>query len=120
MATPLRQSRVLRLLNPFSRIQVGQTADQRLAEAVEACRRADPAALVEELEWFGWEPSDGPGGRYMLVGFEPDAEHGVGRGCGYLVDTVSGHVVWTRPIERRRDLPLTMTAVMSAQKPPIH
>jgi hypothetical protein len=120
MADASRSSRVLRFLNPFSRFEAGPSPGRRLEEAIEACRRADPAAAVEGLDWFGWEPADAPGGRYVLAGFTPDPAIGVERGCGYLVDVVSGHVLWACAIGSRRELPLTMSGVMSAQNPPIH
>jgi len=120
MSTPSRSARVLRLLNPFSRFEAGPGVEQRLDDAIEACRRGDAAAQVVGLDWFGWEPSDSPGGRYVLVGFGADPEIGVERGCGYLVDVVSGHILWASPIAERRDLPLTMSGVMSARTPPIH
>ena len=94
-------------MNPFSRLAAGPTAEQRIGQAA-LIAAGDLAAA--DGEWFGWPPSDTGAGRYMLVGFlagEGDHRHG----RGYLVDVVSGHVLWQRELNARSDLPRTMAAV---------
>jgi hypothetical protein len=43
-----------------------------------------------------------PSGRYLAIGNDER---------GYVVDAVSGHVLWERPIESRRDLPRSVATL---------
>jgi hypothetical protein len=47
----------------------------------------------------------------MAVGFTADPERGIEEGRAFVVDVRTGHVVARRPLERRADLPRSITAL---------
>ena len=70
--------------------------------ALEVLKKQRPDLEVEGRTWFGWELPEQPRGRYLAVGNDER---------GYVVDAVSGHVLWERAIGSRTDLPRSVTAL---------
>ena len=123
MARRRSAATVLRLFNPFSRLDTAPTLNQRIEAAAGIVAGDGDDLPPAGAGWFGWLPSDAAGGRYMLVGFVA-GEGALGDGRGYLVDVVSGHVLWRSRLHRRSDLPRSMSAITSARPgsgaPPVH
>ncbi len=97
VARPTRR-RALSALNPLRGL-VGMgagAADQRVANAIDVARAQRPALSQDDADWFGWGLPDEPRHRYAAVGCEDR---------GFVVDVVSGHVIWEGPIEGQRGLP---------------
>ena len=74
-----------------------------LRRAIAAVCARDPELAAEDpAEWFGWEFDDHRPPRYAAVG------------CGqrgFVVDAVSGHVLWTGEITGERDLPRSLADI---------
>jgi hypothetical protein len=71
-----------------------------LARAIAALCELDPdLAEVERSQWFGWELDGVNPPRYAAVGY---GRH------GFVVDAISGHVLWAGEIEGELDLPRSM------------
>jgi hypothetical protein len=66
------------------------------------CERDPELAAVERSEWFGWELEGVSPPRYAAVGFGQR---------GFVVDAISGHVLWVGAIDGERDLPRSMADV---------
>ena len=49
--------------------------------------------------------------RYHALGYLADPDAGLEDGRGFVVDVVAGHVMRELPLERRRDLPLDISAL---------
>ena len=49
--------------------------------------------------------------RYVAVGFTAVPDRGLDEGRAYVVDIRSGHVIWQRSIERRAELPHSISAL---------
>jgi len=47
----------------------------------------------------------------VAVGYTPVPDRGLAEGRAYVVDIRTGHVIWQRPIERRGELPRSITAL---------
>jgi hypothetical protein len=100
----------MRLLNPFGRVQ--QRMDQeRLAAAVAVVEALEPDLKELAPTWFGGGLEGDVRLRYVAVGFTASPEAGLKEGRAYVVDVRSGHVIWKRAIERRGDLPRSVTAL---------
>jgi hypothetical protein len=97
VARPTRK-RTLRALNPLRGfVEMGAGAsDTRVATAIGVARGQRPALSQDDADWFGWGLPDEPRHRYAAVGCQDR---------GFVVDVVSGHVIWEGPIEGRRGLP---------------
>jgi hypothetical protein len=74
------------------------TADRDLmSRAIASLCELDPElAGVDRKQWFGWELDGVSPPRYAAVGFGQR---------GFVVDAISGHVLWAGEIEGERDLP---------------
>ena len=69
---------------------------------LEVLRSQRPDLRLEGHEWFGWELPDQPRGRYLAVGNDQR---------GFVIDAVSGHVLWERPIDGRGGLPRSIAGI---------
>jgi hypothetical protein len=99
--------RALKLLNPlrgFAEMEAAVAADERVATAIAVARRERPGVPEDDAQWYGWGLPDEPGRRYAAVGFD---------GRGFVVDVVSGHILWERPIDDRRQLPRSVADMAS-------
>ncbi|HEY2788949.1 MAG TPA: hypothetical protein VGI72_05795 [Gaiellales bacterium] len=108
MATRRRPSG--RLLNPFGRVQK-RMDDDRLAAAIAVVEALDPGLVELAPAWFGGGLEGDVRLRYMAVGFTAAPDAGIAEGRAFVVDVRSGHVIWQRTIERRTDLPRSVTAL---------
>jgi hypothetical protein len=107
--TDERRSAVSRLL-PFLKVE-RQMADERMERAVAAvCARHGHLAGID-VAWFGHKLQGDAGGRYHALGFLSDPDRGLEEGRGFVVDVVAGHVMREWPLERRRDLPVDISAL---------
>jgi hypothetical protein len=106
---PSRRNPV-RVLNPFGRIE-RRMNDERIAAAVAAVEAAEPGLREREPAWFGGGLEGDTRLRYMAVGFIADPDRGLEEGRAYVVDVRTGHVLVRRPLERRADLPRSITAL---------
>ena len=94
-----------KLLNPLRGVRTLTEAGSQgtpVQRALDVLKKQRPDLEVEGRTWFGWELPEQPRGRYLAVGNDER---------GYVVDAVSGHVLWERAIERRKDLPRSVTAL---------
>jgi hypothetical protein len=105
-----RRRRSVRLLNPFGRVQK-RLDDERLAAAIAVVEALEPELKKLAPKWFGGGLEGDVRLRYMAVGFTASPEAGLDEGRAYVVDVRSGHVIWQRTIERRADLPRSVTAL---------
>jgi hypothetical protein len=105
-----RRRRSLKLLNPFARIEQ-RMSDDRLADAIAIVEAADPELHDLEPGWFGGPLEGDVRARYVAVGFTPVPARGLDEGRAYVVDIRTGHVIWQRPIERRTELPHSVTVL---------
>jgi hypothetical protein len=62
------------------------------------CARDPELPAADSPDWFGWELPEQPH-RYAAVGFGTR---------GFVVDGVSGHVMWAGEITGQKDLPHTL------------
>lgn len=108
--TERRRRSPLKLLNPFARIEK-RMSDERLAEAVAVVEASDPGLHDREPGWFGGSLEGDVRARYVAVGYTPVPDRGLEEGRAYVVDIRTGHVIWQRPIERRAELPHSITAL---------
>jgi hypothetical protein len=76
----------------------GLGADRDLiARAIDSLCELDPElAEVDRKQWFGSELEGVSPPRYAAVGYGQR---------GFVVDAISGHVLWAGAIEREADLP---------------
>jgi hypothetical protein len=107
-----RKRRSLKILNPFGRIE-RRMAEARLADAIAVVESGDPALHDHEPAWFGGPLEGDVRARYVAVGFTPVPDRGLNEGRAYVVDIRTGHVIWQRAIERRAELPRSITALGS-------
>ena len=104
MAPPAR-GRGLRSLNPLrglSALHRAGMGEDIVDRAVEAVRARRPDVPEARAEWFGWALAVEPRGRYAAVGFP---------GRGFVVDVVTGHVLWEGPVADRRELPRSLSDI---------
>ncbi len=106
----VRKRRSLKLLNPFARVEK-RMADGRLAEAIAIVEAGDPELHDRAPGWFGGPLEGDVRARYVAVGFTPVPDRGLDEGRAYVVDIRTGHVIWQRAIERRAELPHSITAL---------
>ena len=66
------------------------------------CERHPELAAVGRSEWFGWELDDHRPPRYAAVG----CDH-----RGFVVDAVSGHILWAGEIAGEAELPRSLAAI---------
>jgi hypothetical protein len=104
-----RRSAASRLL-PFLRVE-RQMADERMQTAVAAVCARHPRLAEMEVAWFGHKLQGETSGRYHALGYLADPDAGLEEGRGFVVDVVAGHVMREVPLERRRDLPLDVSAL---------
>jgi hypothetical protein len=104
-----RRSAASRLL-PFLRVE-RQMADERMQKAVAAVCARHPRLAEMEVAWFGHKLQGETSGRYHALGYLADPDAGLEEGRGFVVDVVAGHVMREVPLERRRDLPLDVSAL---------
>jgi hypothetical protein len=104
-----RRSAASRLL-PFLRVE-RQMADERMQKAVAAVCARHPRLAEMEVAWFGHKLQGETSGRYHALGYVADPDAGLEEGRGFVVDVVAGHVMREVPLERRRDLPLDVSAL---------
>ncbi len=105
-----RRRRSLTLLNPFARIEK-RMSDSRLAEAIAVVEAADPELHDREPGWFGGALEGDVRARYVAVGYTAVPDRGLDQGRAYVVDIRTGHVIWQKSIERRAELPHSITAL---------
>ena len=97
--------RRLRLLNPLHGVRAMSAASRSrggVDAAVEGVQSRPARRPEERREWFGWVLPEQPAGRFAAVGHA---------GRGYVVDTVTGHVLWEGEIEDSRSLPQSMDEI---------
>jgi len=104
-----RRSAASRLL-PFLRVE-RQMADERMEAAVAAVTARHPGLAEIDVVWFGHRLQGDNRGRYHAVGFVAKPDAGLDEGRGFVVDVVAGHVMRELPLERRRDLPIDISAL---------
>jgi hypothetical protein len=104
MATPRRGLRSLNPLRSFSALHRAGQAQDVVDRAVEAVRARRPDTPEQRSEWFGWPLAVEPRNRYAAVGFE---------GRGFVVDVVTGHILWERAIAGRGELPRSLSDLPS-------
>jgi hypothetical protein len=102
--------RSLKLLNPFARIEK-RMSDDRLADAIAVVEAADPELQDLQPGWFGGSLEGDVRARYVAVGFTAVPDRGLAEGRAYVVDIRTGHVIWQRSIERRAELPHSITVL---------
>jgi hypothetical protein len=105
-----RKRRSFKLLNPFARIEK-RMSDDRLAGAIAIVEAAEPELHGREPGWFGGPLEGDVRARYVAVGFTAVPDRGLDEGRAYVVDIRTGHVIWQRIIERRAELPHSITAL---------
>lgn len=105
-----RKRRSLKLLNPFARIEK-RMSDSRMAEAIAVVEAADPELHDREPGWFGGSLEGDVRARYVAVGYTAVPDRGLDQGRAYVVDIRTGHVIWQKSIERRAELPHSITAL---------
>jgi hypothetical protein len=105
-----RKRRSLKLLNPFAGVEKRMT-DERLAAAVAAVEALVPELRERAPAWFGGGLDGDVRARYMAIGFMAAPDRGLEAGRAYVVDIRSGHVIWQRALERRADLPRSVSAL---------
>jgi hypothetical protein len=108
--TERRQRRSLKLLNPFARVEKRMN-DARLTEAIAVVEAGEPELHDREPGWFGGSLDGDVRARYVAVGYTRVPDRGLEEGRAYVVDIRTGHVIWQRAIERRADLPRSITAL---------
>ena len=108
--TERRSRRSLKLLNPFARIEK-RMSDDRLADAIAIVEAAAPELHEREPGWFGGSLEGDVRARYVAVGFTAVPDRGIDEGRAYVVDIRTGHVIWQRSIERRADLPHSISVL---------
>lgn len=94
-----------KLLNPLRGVRTLTEAGSLgtpVARALAVLKKQRPDLEVEGQTWFGWEIPEQPRGRYLAVGNDER---------GYVVDAVSGHILWERAIEGRKDLPRSVATL---------
>jgi hypothetical protein len=94
-----------KLLNPLRGVRTLTEAGSQgtpVDRALEVLKKQRPDLEVEGRTWFGWEMPEQPRGRYLAVGNDER---------GYVVDAVSGHVLWERAIAGRQELPRSVAAL---------
>jgi hypothetical protein len=106
----IRRRRTIRLFNPFGRVE-RRMNDDRMAAAVAAVEAAEPRLHELEPAWFGGGLDGDIRLRYMAVGYTADPDRGLDEGRAFVVDVRTGHVLMRRPLERRADLPRSITAL---------
>jgi hypothetical protein len=89
------RSRTLRALNPIRAFTMS-VEDDRVKKGIAVARRDRPDLPEDDSEWFGWPLPDEPRHRYVAVGIETR---------GFVVDVVSGHIIWESAIDGPRRLP---------------
>jgi len=102
MSKPPDRRKTASLLNPFRGVQKMSRAarpEPAVERGLRVLRAQRPDVPVDELEWFGWDIEEGPRGRYVALGHDHR---------GYVVDGVSGHVLWEREIDGRNSLPRSL------------
>jgi hypothetical protein len=94
-----------KLLNPLRGVRTLNEAGSLgtpVERALAVLEKQRPDLDLEGKTWFGWEMPEQPRGRYLAVGNDER---------GYVVDAVSGHVLWERPIDGRQELPRSVAAL---------
>ena len=86
-------------------------ADERMQKAVAAVCARHRCLAEMEVAWFGHKLQGETSGRYHALGYLADPDAGLEEGRGFVVDVVAGHVMREVPLERRRDLPLDVSAL---------
>jgi hypothetical protein len=104
-----RRSAASRLL-PFLRVE-RRMADERMQKAIAAVCVRHPGLAEMEVAWFGHKLQGDARGRYHALGYLADPDAGLEEGRGFVVDVVAGHVMREMALERRRDLPLDISAL---------
>jgi hypothetical protein len=98
------------LLNPFGRVQK-RMDDDRLAAAIAVVEASEPGLKEAAPAWFGGGLEGDVRLRYVAIGYTAAPDAGRTEGRAYVVDVRSGHIIWKRAIERRADLPRSVTAL---------
>ena len=94
-----------KLLNPLRGVRTLTEAGSQggpVERALAVLLKQRPDLDLEGKTWFGWEMPEQPRGRYLAIGNDER---------GYVVDAVSGHVLWERAIDSRRDLPRSVAGL---------
>jgi hypothetical protein len=97
------RSRTLRALNPIRAFTMS-AEDDRVQKAIDIARRDREGLPEDGSDWFGWPLPDEPRHRYVAVGIETR---------GFVVDVVSGHVIWESAIDGPRRLPRSIADTVS-------
>jgi len=107
--TEQRRSASSRLL-PFLRVE-RRMEEERMQTAIAAVCARHPELAEKEPAWFGHKLQADNSRRYHALGYLADPDAGLEDGRGFVVDVVAGHVMRELPLERRRDLPLDISAL---------
>jgi hypothetical protein len=94
-----------KILNPLRGVRTLNQAGSLgtpIERALAVLEKQRPDLDLTGKSWFGWEMPEQPRGRYLAVGNDER---------GYVIDAVSGHVLWERAIESRRDLPRSIAGL---------
>jgi hypothetical protein len=97
------RSRTLRALNPIRAFTMA-AEDSRIQKAIDIARRDREGLPEDDSEWFGWPLPDEPRHRYVAVGVDTH---------GFVVDVVSGHIMWQSTIDGPRRLPRSIADTAS-------
>jgi hypothetical protein len=88
-----------RAVNPISRLSSMVPSQDGVERARDVVSEARADAPDSGGEWFGWVLPEGGNRRYAAVGFGER---------GFVVDVISGHILWEGAIAGRRELPRSM------------
>lgn len=91
--------------NPFQTLLDKVRPKPEMKDAIKVVHAYRVQYRDERIAWFGWPLRDDVAERYWALGFTEDDEVGLDEARGFVVDVVSGHVVWESKIEEPRDLP---------------
>jgi len=97
-------------LMPFRRV-ARRLEQERMQTAIAAVCARHPELAEKEPAWFGHKLQADNSRRYHALGYLADPDAGLEDGRGFVVDVVAGHVMRELPLERRRDLPLDISAL---------
>ena len=98
-----QRSRTLRALNPIRAFTLS-AEDDRVQKAIDVALRDRQGLPEQRSEWFGWPLPDEPRHRYVAVGIDTR---------GFVVDVVSGHIIWESAIDGPRRLPRSIADTAS-------
>ena len=87
-----------------------RSASSRLLPFLRVERRMEEERMEKAIAAVCARQSDNSR-RYHALGYLADPDAGLEDGRGFVVDVVAGHVMRELPLERRRDLPIDISAL---------